>query len=458
MYASDTIAAIATPAGAGGVGIVRVSGPAARQIASRMFRARRNDGRWDSHRLYHGRIVGDAECLLDEGMAVLMFSPHSYTGEDVLELHCHGSPVVLRRVLAETLRCGARLAEPGEFTRRAFLNGRLDLAQAEAVLDLVTARSDAAADIALQQMSGKLSEDLAGVREDLIRLKVLLEAQIDFSEEDFEVDAAELADVTRRCEEALQALLATFDAGKVARDGLRVVLAGKPNVGKSSLLNALLGEDRAIVSAYPGTTRDTIEEATSFEGIAVLLTDTAGLRSGEHTGPVERLGIERTNTSMATAHMLLVVVDSSAPLDDDDRRALDMRVACPQLIIINKIDLPPAWRPEEIEELRDGRDLIRVSARTGAGLDVLRRKAAGLIEAAVLPGTTAVITRVRHRDALEKALVALRSCRASLAARQPADVLAVDVQEAIDRIGEITGAITNEDILDRIFSEFCIGK
>lgn len=459
MYLSDTIAAIATPAGTGGIGIVRISGPTARGIGSRLFRAHRDVREWKSHRLYRGSIVSASDRPLDDAMAVLMVAPHSYTGEDVLELHCHGSPVVLRGVLAEALSRGARLAEPGEFTKRAFLNGRLDLTQAEAVLDLINARGDAAAGLALQQMSGSLSHSVAEIRERLIRLKALLEAQIDFSEEDFEVDMGELADLALRSEAALGALVSSFRAGRIAREGLRVVIAGKPNVGKSSLLNALLREERAIVSPVPGTTRDTIEETASFEGIPVVLTDTAGLRPAEEADLVERFGIERTAARLANAQIGLLVVDAASALDDDDRAVLRLQPAGPQLIVVNKTDLPAVLDRTEIEALRGGRRLVSISARTGAGLETLRRTVVDLAEAGLPPDpTTPVVTRLRHRDVMAKAAAALRLARASIAERQPPDVVAVDVQEAIDRIGEITGVVTSEDILDRIFSDFCIGK
>jgi tRNA modification GTPase len=459
MYVSDTIAAIATASGAAGIGIVRISGPNARSVVSRLFRCRREVSRWKSHRLYRGRIVGAAGRLLDDAMAVLMARPHSYTGEDVVELHCHGSPVLLRAVLAEVLGCGARLAEPGEFTERAFLNGRMDLAQAEAVADLINARGDAAIDLALRQMSGNLSKDLADIRQDLIRFKALLEAQIDFSEEDFEIDAGELSRLASTCEAALDALVASFRAGRVARDGLRVVIVGKPNVGKSSLLNALLREDRAIVSAFPGTTRDTIEETVSFEGIPIVLTDTAGLRPAADADPVERIGIGRTAATLAAAQVGLLVFDASAPLDDDDRAVLAMPPTSPQLIAINKIDLPAFLDPSSLEPLRAGRPLVRISAKTGAGLEDLRRAIVERADAKFpIDAATPVITRLRHRDSLAKAAAAVGLARASIAERQPPDIIAVDVQDAIDRIGEVTGTITTDDILDRIFSDFCIGK
>jgi tRNA modification GTPase len=457
MYADDTIAAIATPLGHGGVGIVRLSGARCSAIADAVFVGRRPARQWRTHHFYRGRVVDAAGAAIDDALAVLMRAPRSYTGEDVVELHCHGSPVTLRRVLARVLSGGARAAEPGEFTKRAFLNGRLDLAQAEAVIDLVRARTGSAAQLAVQQLSGDLSAHLGDLRAQLIGLKALLEAQIDFSEEDFEVAPAELLATLDGCRTNVEILVETYRCGKIMRDGVRVAIIGKPNVGKSSLLNALLGEARAIVTPIAGTTRDTIEEVADFDGIPVVLTDTAGLRQMEHADPVERMGMERTTGKIAEAHLVLPVLDASAAFDAEDEAVLEAARGLPQVLVLNKIDL--AVPVLDIEALANGTLAVRVSATQRIGLTELRHAVVAAVTGGLaMESHGPVLTNVRHHAALTQAAESLRLARESICERRPADLVAVDVQDAIDHIGAVTGVVTSEDVLDRIFSEFCIGK
>ena len=459
MYAGDTIAAVATPQGAGGIGIIRVSGPLSATIAVSVFAPSAGPASWESHHLYYGHVMAGEGYVLDEGLAVLMRGPRSYTGEDVLELHCHGSPVLLRQVLSEVLRCGARLAEPGEFTRRAFLNGRLDLTQAEAVLDLVRARTAAGAALAAQQLGGQLSEHLAELRTHLVGLKALLEVQIDFSDEDVDVSASQLLSTTDTCLVTIQDLINTFERGTILRDGLRVAIVGKPNVGKSSLLNALLGEDRAIVTAVAGTTRDTIDETADFDGVPVVLSDTAGLRGTERADAVERLGIERTAAKIAQAQILLKVLDAAAPLDEEDFAVLNAAAHIPQVVVLNKIDLPQVISEQDVPRPAAGAPIVSVSARRLQGLAGVRRAVVSRVfNGDGSAADTPVVTSIRHRDALEKARHSLALARESIADGRSADLVAVDVQDAIDHIGAITGLVTSEDVLDRIFSDFCIGK
>jgi tRNA modification GTPase len=459
MYAGDTIAAVATPPGAGGIGIIRVSGPLSARIAIRVFVPSGAMPNWESHRFYHGRVTAAAGQVLDEGFAVLMRGPRSYTGEDVLELHCHGSPVVLRRVLAEVLDCGARLAEPGEFTRRAFLNGRLDLTQAEAVLDLVRARTMAGATLATQQLGGRLSVHLAGLRTQLVGLRALLEVEIDFPEENVDVSPSQLLSTIDGCLVTIQDLVNTFERGTRLRDGLRVAIIGKPNVGKSSLFNALLGEDRAIVTAVAGTTRDTIEEPADFDGVPVALSDTAGLREPTRADAVECLGIERTAAKIAQAQLLLKVLDAAGPIEQEDLAVLSAAADIPHVVVLNKIDLPQRISEEDVLRLANGGPVLKVSATERQGLPALRRAVISQSFNGNCPGAdTPVLTSVRHHDALQKACRSLALARESIADGRPADLVALDVQDAIDHIGAITGQVTSEDVLDRIFSEFCIGK
>jgi tRNA modification GTPase len=459
MYADDTIAAIATPQGQGGIGIVRISGPLCIQILSTIFSRSHASSEWTSHRLYRGHILDAAGVVLDEALAVLMRRPRSYTGENVLEFHCHGSPVVLRRVLSRVLSCGARLAEPGEFTKRAFLNGRLDLTQAEAVIDMVRARTEAGASLAVDQLSGRLSGYLAQLREELIHVKALLEAQIDFSEEDFEVDANELLSVLDRCIASVEGTINTYGHGKLVRGGIRVAIIGKPNVGKSSLLNALLEEERAIVTAVAGTTRDSIDETADFDGVPVVLSDTAGLREPAQADLVERLGMQRTAAKVAEANFVLAVIDASRPIDAEDRAMLSITGDSPRILVKNKIDIPACVSDEEIHGLANGYPIVAVSAKKRIGMANLRKTV--IANAAGGPPADSsgpILTNIRHRDALTKALNSLRLARQSAGDRRPADLVAVDVQEAIDHFGDVTGLITNEEVLDRIFREFCIGK
>ncbi len=464
MYADDTIAAIATPAGPGGVGIVRASGPHCVRIADTVFLRRGSpDGHgrqdWVSHHLYYGDVVDAAGLALDSGLAVFMRGPRSYTGEDVLELHCHGSPVALRRVLARVLSCGARPAEKGEFTKRAFLNGRIDLAQAEAVIDMVRSRTDAGAALAARQLSGQLSEHLTDLRSRLIQLKALLEAEIDFSEEDFEIDSSQLSTTLADCTRAVTRMLDTYRHGKLIRDGLRVAIIGKPNVGKSSLLNALLGEERAIVTPVAGTTRDWIDETADFDGLPVVLSDTAGLRSPDRADLVERLGMQRTTAKIADADIVLTVLDASQSVDSDDRSVLEVAQGMPQIIVLNKIDLEPALGVGSAGPLGNDHAVVRVSATQRIGLGDLRRAVVNEVTGRTTPGgDVPVLTNVRHHEALTKAVESLKLVGQSLSEGRPADLVAVDVQDAIDHIGAVTGSITTEEVLDRVFAEFCIGK
>ena len=458
MYTADTIAAIATASGPGGVGIVRVSGARAANIGRASFHRAGASDEWQSHRLYHGHVVDAGGAILDEGLAVLMRGPRSFTGEDVLELQCHAGAVVLRRVLGRVLACGARMAEAGEFTRRAFLNGRMDLAQAEAVRDLVAARTTAGATLAAQQLVGRLSDHLGGLRNDLIALKALLEVQIDFADEDVAIDPERMRTSVSAALERIQLLLQSFERGRLVRDGLRVAIIGKPNVGKSSLLNALLGEERAIVTPVAGTTRDAIDEAADFDGVPIVLSDTAGLRPLADADAVERIGMQRTAGRVDSAHVVLAVLDASRALDAEDHAVFCAAGAVPQVVVLNKSDLPPALTAGDLHGQVNGAPMVTVSALTGAGLGDVRRAVLDRVAACSTPDDTPTLTSVRHVDVLSKAAVSLRLALTGLAERQPPDLVAVDVQDAIDHIGEVTGLVTTDDVLDRIFREFCLGK
>jgi tRNA modification GTPase len=456
MYFQDTIAAISTPVGEGGVGIIRVSGPAAGRIATDIF-AGKESGGLESHRFYYGSIGDpDSPSMLDEAMVVLMRAPRSYTREDVLEIQCHGGSLVVQRVLDLVVRRGARPAEPGEFTKRAFLNGRIDLVQAEAVIDVIRSKTDAALALAQHQREGLLSRRINTVRERLLHALALVEAHIDFPED--EVGALALADIARLAQEAgaeIVSLLSGFDEGKVLRDGVAVLIAGKPNVGKSSLLNTLLKEKRAIVTSVPGTTRDIIEEVVNIGGLPVRMLDTAGVR--ETDDPVEREGVNLTLERIPRADLVLFMVDGSRPYDREDRM-IESALADSRVILVrNKIDLPEHCLVPE--SLRDQVE-VAISTRTGEGVDLLR----SAIRNAFLHGDATdgrefvALSRTRHRDALIRARNALDYFLVSLETRVPLEFLACELREALQAVGEVTGESAPDELLDLIFSQFCIGK
>jgi tRNA modification GTPase len=460
MYERDTIAAISTPPGRGGIGVVRVSGPLAPEVAGAVFRGKVPLDRWRSHRLYRGYLLSVDGQVLDDGLAVWMRAPHSYTGEELVEFHAHGSPVVLRHFLAHVFARGVRPAEPGEFTKRAFLNGRLDLAQAEAVADLIEARTVAAARVAASQIAGSLSHTIHDLRETLLAARALVEAQIDFGDE-VDLPTEEVAQALAEARQRLARLLASYKRGTLLRQGARVVLAGKPNVGKSSLLNALVGTDRAIVTDIPGTTRDTIEEGIDCEGIPVILVDTAGIRSNSEPDLVERLGIERSRRAMEEADLVLFVIDRSRVVTEEDHNLYAQISTRPHLIVVNKSDLPAA--PENFASDRawpEAAARVEVSARTGQGLDELCRQIAAFFsggEESPL-GSEPVLSQARHFASVLRAFEAVERAHDVLSSGLPLDIVAIEIGSATDSLAAVVGEITNEDVLDTIFARFCLGK
>lgn len=460
MDPAETIAAVATPPGEGAIGIVRLSGPGAVSIVARLFRGARPLADVPSHMMVHGRIVDADEQLVDDVLVAVMRAPRSYTGEDIVEIHCHGGVVVVRRILQEVLAAGARLAEPGEFTKRAFLNGRLDLAQAEAVIDIVRARSPKGLAVAARQLEGRLSSRVDGVRRRLLDLLAHLQVAIDYPEEGIaELAPEEALEQISEAQDEIDALLKTADAGRVYREGVRIAIVGRPNVGKSSLLNALLGEARAIVTAVEGTTRDAIEEQAVLGGFPFTVTDTAGLRATDD--PVERIGVERAREVMAGSDVVLAVFDMSRPLSDDDLRVLEAvreeAGAARTIAVLNKADLPGAI--DGAEPLFTGLPLVQVSAKTGKGLDGLEALIVREAFGGEPPETDAIlVTRERHRRLLAEAREALDSSRQAIGEGAFWDLVAVDLQSALERLAEITGDNVTEDVVDRIFAQFCVGK
>lgn len=460
MTFRETIAAIASPPGRGGVGLIRVSGPAAEGIAKRLFRPL-PEGNFHSHHLYHGKIFAPTTgAVLDEVLIAFLRGPHSYTGEDTLEIHGHGGPLILRTLLEAVFLSGARPAERGEFTKRAFLNNRLDLAQAEAVLDIITAKTRPGLAAAIDCLGGKLSDRIEEIRREMIDLLAGVEAAIDFSEEDgVEVTPDGTLSRTQRLIEKIAALAATHRQGRIYREGIGVVIAGRPNVGKSSLLNRMLGEKRAIVTAIPGTTRDFIEEGIDIGGIPVRLTDTAGLRPPESA--IEKEGIDLVWERLEAADVALVVLDGSADLTVDDRELLEKMGSKPMIPLLNKSDLPQRLDEDSLLGLLpEGTPAaIRISAKYGDGIDRLTEALRGLVLATPSEGSPqAMIAHLHQKTALERAATGLAQVREGLLVGLAPELVALELREALHALGEITGKTTPEELLDRIFANFCIGK
>lgn len=435
---------------------MRLSGPGAERMARQMFRPRRPRPYWRSHRLYLGHILDSQGQIIDEVLLALMRAPHSYTREDVVEINCHSGYLVLRRILAEALARGARLARPGEFTLRAFLSGRLDLTQAEAVLEVIQARTDNALQVATSHLRGAIGGRLGGVREELVNLLAQVEAALDFPEEAQELDPAVISQALAGPRHTLGELCDTYREGRLLREGLAAVIAGRPNVGKSSLLNRLLAADRAIVTEIPGTTRDVIEEAVNLQGIPVRLTDTAGLRevAGDR---VEELGMARTWERLEAADVILYLVDGNQPGQEEDRRTLQALAGRPGLAVINKLDLPQRLAEAELTQVTPW-PLVRISALTGQGLEELRQALVALVLAGGVRQEGEIITQTRHHQHLAASLGHLATAEDLLGPEPPWELLAEELRAALHELGEITGEVVGEDILERIFAQFCIGK
>lgn len=462
----DTIAAIATPGGVGGIGIVRVSGPEALAVAERVFRRAGRGGpqrglafaEVPSHTAHHGYVVDpDGGEVVDEVLALVMRAPRTFTGEEVVELQGHGGPLVLQRVLDAALRAGARPARPGEFTQRAFLHGRLDLAQAEAVLDVIQSHTAGGLRAANEQLMGRLSAPIQALRERLLWLLARLEAAIDYPDEIEDLADAELAGMLADAEAEVQRLLATAAAGRIWREGVPTAIVGRPNVGKSSLLNALLREERAIVTEVPGTTRDAIEELVNVRGVPLRIVDTAGLR--DTADVVERIGIERTRRSLAGAALALLVVDAAGPPGEADAGLLAEIGGTPCLLVLNKRDLLPESASPPLPEPLAALPAALISARTGAGLaDLEDAIAAAVWRQAGPPDAAGVAINARHQASLARAAEGLARALESARARQPGDFVAIDLKGALLALGEITGETVSEEVIAAIFANFCVGK
>jgi len=460
MYSlDDTITAISSPIGEGGIGIVKMSGPEVLTILREIFVPTKSclneDTTWEpvSHHLYHGHVVdARSQEVVDEVLVSYMKAPHTYTRQDVGEINCHGGIVPLQRVLQLTLRQGARLASPGEMTMRAFLLGRLDLAQAEAVLDVVRAKTEAGLRVAVEQLGGHLSREIQEVRAQLVDTLAYLEVTIDFTED--EIPERDIRAPLQEAAEAIKELLRGADRGMIYRQGIRAAIVGRPNVGKSSLLNRLLRTARAIVTPIPGTTRDTLEETINLQGIPLTLVDTAGIAESEDL--VEKLGIERSREALSRADLALMTVDVSEPLQEADVEIAELIGDKPAILVVNKIDLS---QQAVLDSLLPSVRRARVSALTGEGLEELE---AAMVEAVfsgkVIASDAPLVTNPRHKQALHEALEHVEAAVDASTSDTPTDLIAIDVTAAVNTLGEITGETATEDLLQIIFSEFCVGK
>lgn len=451
----DTIAAIATALGEGGIGIVRISGEDALPILQKIFRGRKTEDKVLTYGHVYDNFTGDC---IDEVMAVYMKGPHSYTAENVVEIQCHGSIVSLRKILSLVLRNGARLAEPGEFTKRAFLNGRLDLSQAEAVIDLIRAKSDASFDVALGQLEGKLGNVVREIRANLLDLLVNITVNIDYPDEDIEELTYEnLLSGLVQTKDQISSLLSTADTGRMIREGLSVSIIGKPNVGKSSLMNALLRETRAIVTEIPGTTRDTIEEMLSIRNIPVKLTDTAGIRQTEDI--IEKIGIEKSKESFNQSDLVLFMVDGSRNLDSEDEEILSHLGDRQAIVILNKVDLPQKITSDSLRQRIPSAVVIEASLKEEKGITEIEDAIADLVYGGKLNQKNSVlVTSVRHKNLLEQAVSSVTDAISMAQIRQPLEFLEIDVNRAYELLGEIVGETVSGDVINEVFSRFCLGK
>lgn len=460
ILGEDTIAAISTPLGEGGIGIIRISGHESLKIANKIFKAARCGASIKSHRMIYGHIIDSKKGqILDEVLLCYMKAPHTYTKEDVVEINCHGGIVPLRAVLELVLSSGARLAEPGEFSKRAFLNGRLDLAQSEAIIDIIRSKTESGLKLAISGLKGELSIKINFIQSKLLKILAQIEATIDFPEDD--IEEAGYSIISRICRdviEEIKELIKSAEAGIIYREGIRAAIIGKPNAGKSSLLNALLREKRAIVTDVPGTTRDVIEEIVNIKGIPVRIIDTAGLHETDDL--VEKIGIERTKETIEHADLLLLVLDAASGISDVDFKIVELVGNKKSLILVNKSDIEKIIiRERELLMLAEDRSVLWISAKHGTGLSELEDRIAKIVFNGRADSPDSImIANIRQKKILEKALYFLDEAILGIENMVPLDIVAIDIRAAWDSLGEITGTTVDDDLIDRIFRDFCIGK
>ena len=457
---TDTIAAIATGMSSGGIGIVRISGDQAFDVIDRIFRDKDEQtkrlSQAPARRAYYGYIFDEDE-KVDEVLVLTMRGPHSYTAEDTVEISCHGGILVVKKILETVIRYGARTAEPGEFTKRAFLNGRIDLAQAEAVADVIQASNEYALKSSVGQLGGSVSRKIRGIREKILYEIAFIESALDDPEHiSLEGYGERLSGILDPVIREVEALLKSADNGRVMREGIRTVILGKPNVGKSSLMNLLLGQERAIVTEIAGTTRDTLEENMSLSGISLHVIDTAGIRDTEDV--VEKIGVERALKAAEEGDLIIYVADGSRPLDDSDRKIIEFIRTRKAIVLINKMDLPMEADKKELERL-SGKRVIPVSAKEEQGIEELEQEIKTLFYSGNLTFNDQVyITNVRHKEALEHALSSLNLVKNSIEQGMPEDFYSIDLTDAYEELGKIIGEAVEDDVVNEIFSRFCMGK
>lgn len=459
MFIDDTIAAIATAPGEGGIGIIRISGEKSLQVAQSIFKSK--SGKmikdYNARTLIYGTVV-DNEKVIDEVLVAYMKGPNSYTAEDVIEINCHGGFISVKKILELILSKGVRLAEAGEFTKRAFLNGRIDLSQAEAIIDVIKSKTDMAHEVAQSQLEGSLAKKIKDLRMNVTEVLAHLEVYIDFAEEDVEeITYQTLEEKALELRNEIKKLYDTAESGKILRDGLKTVIVGKPNVGKSSLLNSILGENRAIVTDIAGTTRDVIEEFVNIKGIPLKIVDTAGIRETEDV--VEKIGVEKSRESFSTADLVIMVLDASRKLSEEDMEILESLKNKKTIVLLNKMDLEPQIELEKIEEFVNSEDIIKISALKHQGIEELQDKIEAMVyHGSVKNSSNLMITNSRHKDALFKAYESINDAISAIEQRMPYDFIEVDFKNIWDYLGYINGDTVREDLLDTIFANFCIGK
>ena len=459
MKITDTIAAISSAAGNSGIGIIRVSGDEAIEVVDKIFRPANKNKKLanvESHTVHYGHIM-DGDKTLDQVLVIVMKNPHSYTGEDTVEIDCHGGMLILKKVLDLVLKNGARTAEPGEFTKRAFLNGRIDLSQAEAVMDLINSKNDFALNSSIEQLKGGVSDAIKDIRKDIIYHIAFIESALD-DPEHISLDGYD-EEITKMLNEninKISKLVNSFDNGRIMKEGIKTVILGKPNAGKSSLLNLMLGEDRAIVTDIEGTTRDTLEENINFNGLSLKIIDTAGIRDTEDL--VERIGVNKAKEISKEGDLIIYVVDGSRELDDNDREIIKLINDKQAIILVNKSDMDTVINIDELKK-DSNRDVILFSAKNGEGMDQLEEEIRNMFYSGKVTYNDQVyITNARHKEALENALESLKQVKNSVDAGMPEDFYSIDLMDAYTDLGLIIGESVEDDLVNEIFSKFCMGK
>ena len=459
MKITDTIAAISSAAGNSGIGIIRVSGDEAIEVVDKIFRPANKNKKLanvESHTVHYGHIM-DGDKTLDQVLVIVMKNPHSYTGEDTVEIDCHGGMLILKKVLDLVLKNGARTAEPGEFTKRAFLNGRIDLSQAEAVMDLINSKNDFALNSSIEQLKGGVSDAIKDIRKDIIYHIAFIESALD-DPEHISLDGydEEITEMLNENINKISKLVNSFDNGRIMKEGIKTVILGKPNAGKSSLLNLMLGEDRAIVTDIEGTTRDTLEENINFNGLSLKIIDTAGIRDTEDL--VERIGVNKAKEIAKEGDLIIYVVDGSRELDDNDREIIKLINGKQAIILVNKSDMDTVINIDELKK-DSNRDVILFSAKNGEGMDQLEEEIRNMFYSGKVTYNDQVyITNARHKEALENALESLKQVKNSVDAGMPEDFYSIDLMDAYTDLGLIIGESVEDDLVNEIFSKFCMGK